>query len=104
MSANNDPFLYELEAIVQQRLSDTSRYSYTAKLAAEGIERVAQKVGEEAVEVAIASVGSAGNEFFRNEVADLIFHLLVLLAVKDVALDDVVGLLRARHESRQTPD
>ena len=101
---NADPFLYELEAIIQRRMSSPDTYSYTAKLVAEGVSRVAQKVGEEAVEVAIASVTSDATDGFRNEVADLVFHLLVLLAVKDVSLGEIAALLRERHESRVQPD
>ncbi|MEL7537623.1 MAG: phosphoribosyl-ATP diphosphatase [Pseudomonadota bacterium] len=102
--SDNDPFLYELEGVIRQRLNDPDTYSYTARLAAEGLPRVAQKVGEEAVEVAIASVSDKATEGFRAEVADLVFHLLVLLAVKEVSLAEITTLLRERHESRRQPD
>ena len=102
--SERDPFLYELEAVVHRRLTDADTYSYTSRLAAEGVSRVAQKVGEEAIEVAIASVTDSAGEGFRNEVADLVFHLLVLLAVKDVPLEDIVRLLRERHDARRVAD
>ncbi|MEM1263624.1 MAG: phosphoribosyl-ATP diphosphatase [Pseudomonadota bacterium] len=96
-----DPFLYELERVVHARIAEADNYSYTAKLVAEGTARIAQKVGEEAVEVALASVTDEGDKYLRNEIADLVFHLLVLMAVKDIRLTDIAGLLRERHESRQ---
>ncbi|MEM8982293.1 MAG: phosphoribosyl-ATP diphosphatase [Pseudomonadota bacterium] len=96
-----DPFLYELERVVQQRIAAADGYSYTAKLVAEGTARIAQKVGEEALEVALASVTDSGDEFLRNEIADLIFHLLVLMADRGIRLTDIAALLRERHAARQ---
>ncbi len=92
-------FLSELEAIIAERLASPDHSSYTARLAAEGIERIAQKVGEEAVEVAIASVTNSGN--LKDEAADLLYHLLVLLAVKKISLADIGELLAGRHRDRQ---
>ena len=93
-------FLFELEHIIQRRLAAPEQYSYTAKLATEGIERVAQKVGEEAVEVALASVTDPGGAELKNEIADLLYHLLVLLSVRDIPLADITAILASRHEER----
>ena len=91
-------FLSELERIVGSRLSERPDQSYTARLAASGTRRVAQKVGEEGVELALAAVGGDRDELL-DEAADLVFHLLVLLGVKGVALADVVARLEARHRA-----
>ncbi len=96
-------FLSELESIIHVRLQNPNDYSYTAKLANEGIARVAQKVGEEATEVAIASVTDAKRAEVANEAADLLYHLLVLLAVRGIPLGEVVAVLANRHAERQ-PD
>ena len=93
---NDLEFLIELEAVIRRRLSDSPEGSYTAALAAAGTQRVAQKVGEEAVELAIAAVAGDRGEL-RDEAADLLFHLLLLLAVEDLQLADVVRILRERH-------
>jgi phosphoribosyl-ATP pyrophosphohydrolase/phosphoribosyl-AMP cyclohydrolase len=91
-----DTFLQTLETTVQDRLSNPSTESYTASLAAMGIKRVAQKVGEEAVELALASVDGSRAEVL-NEAADLVYHMLVLLSVQNINLADVVETLEARH-------
>lgn len=96
-------FLSELEQIIHTRIANPDDYSYTAKLAGEGIARVAQKVGEEATEVTIASVTDTSNLELANEAADLLYHLLVLLAVRDLPLGDVVKVLANRHEDRKAP-
>ena len=92
----NDSFLRTLEATIKDRLNNPSTESYTASLAAMGIKRVAQKVGEEAVELALASV-DGNREEVLNESADLVYHLLVLLNVQDIAFADVIDTLEARH-------
>ena len=89
-------FLIELETVIRSRLRDVPEGSYTATLAAAGTQRVAQKVGEEAVELAIAAV-AGDRDGLRDEAADLLFHLLLLLAVEDSQLADVVRILRERH-------
>jgi len=92
----NDNFLQTLETTIRDRLGNPSTESYTASLAAMGIKRVAQKVGEEAVELALASV--AGNrEEVLNESADLVYHLLVLLNAQDIEYADVIATLESRH-------
>lgn len=89
-------FLLELEAVIRSRLREAPEGSYTAGLAAGGTTRIAQKVGEEAVELAIAAVAGA-HDGMRQEAADLLFHLLLLLAVEDLELADVVRVLQERH-------
>jgi len=94
----NDPdFLKQLENIIQQRKNETSEQSYTASLFKAGINKIAQKVGEEAVELVIESKDN--NEvLFLNEAADLLFHYLVLLAAKGSSLDGVIEILKGRHK------
>ena len=95
-------FLDELEAVIRERLAGSSDSSYTARLVASGRTRVAQKVGEEAVELALAAtVGDRDEQL--EEAADLLFHMLVLLNANDLSLADVVELLRRRHEAANTP-
>ena len=91
-------FLQSLEAIVGQRLSDAdTQSSYTARLAAEGIVRVAQKVGEEGLELALAAASQADDKALTGEAADLIYHMIVLLKMRGLSLADVNRLLAARH-------
>ncbi|WP_115718065.1 bifunctional phosphoribosyl-AMP cyclohydrolase/phosphoribosyl-ATP diphosphatase HisIE [Gallaecimonas mangrovi] len=92
----NLAFLAELEAIQGQRLKDAPESSYTAKLAARGINKVAQKVGEEGVEVALAAVAES-DEALLGESADLLYHLLLTLRVRGLGLKDVVKVLESRH-------
>lgn len=87
--------LDELYQLIQARKQDRPAGSYTASLFEAGLDRIAQKVGEEAVEVVIASK-NARKEEFSTEVADLLYHLLVLMVEKDVALDDVERILASR--------
>ncbi len=89
-------FLSQLEQIIGDRIDNPSEESYTASLVAMGPKRVAQKVGEEAVELALAAVDGEDDEVL-SEAADLVYHLLVLLNVQSLALSDVVALLEARH-------
>jgi phosphoribosyl-ATP pyrophosphohydrolase/phosphoribosyl-AMP cyclohydrolase len=89
--------LADLAATIRDRRQTPSPGSYTAKLFAAGIKRIAQKVGEEGVEVALA----AGNtEELAAESADLLYHLLVLLEASDVSLDDVMKILGQRAQAR----
>ena len=89
-------FLIKLEDIIADRVANPSNDSYTAQLAAAGVKRIAQKVGEEAVELALASVAGDREETL-NEAADLVYHLLVLLSRQDLRLSDVAATLAARH-------
>lgn len=90
-------FLADLGSLVAERERDRPKGSYTTTLFESGLKRIAQKVGEEGVETALA--GSGGNqEELLNESADLVYHLLVLLAARQTGLEDLVRVLRARHE------
>lgn len=91
-------FLAELEGIIAQRKHQAPESSYTARLMAAGIPKMAQKVGEEAVETVIEALGD-DRKLLLNETADLLYHLLVLLAAKGVALSEVEAVLRSRHAS-----
>ena len=90
------PFLFELEEIIRDRRINPQTGSYTNKLFDAGIKRIAQKVGEEATEVVIDAI-SDNVSCMKEEVADLLYHLLVLLAAQDVALDDIMNVLEKRH-------
>lgn len=94
-AAGNENFLFELEQVIKNRKENPSDESYTAKLFAKGINKIAQKVGEEAVELVIEAK-DADDKLFKNEAADLLYHFLVLLAAKNVELDDVLETLRTR--------
>ncbi|MFM7627188.1 MAG: bifunctional phosphoribosyl-AMP cyclohydrolase/phosphoribosyl-ATP diphosphatase HisIE [Gammaproteobacteria bacterium] len=96
-------FLPELEALIASRLRDAPEGSYTARLASQGVKRIAQKVGEEGVETALAATGG-GREELVSESADLLYHLLVLLRVKGIPLAEVERELAQRHASRQSAD
>lgn len=93
----NDPFdLYELERVIHQRKMEPSEKSYTSSLFNAGINKVAQKLGEEAIELVIEAKDD-NEELFLNESADLLFHYLVLLQAKGQSLDKVLTVLRQRH-------
>jgi phosphoribosyl-AMP cyclohydrolase / phosphoribosyl-ATP pyrophosphohydrolase len=92
-------FLATLERVIASRLERPVPGSYTAGLAASGVRRLAQKVGEEALEVALAALTS--EEDLLAESADLLFHLLVLLRARNVGLTEVAGILESRHEARE---
>ena len=93
----NFGFLTQLESIIKDRRENfIPQDSYVASLFSKGINKIAQKVGEEAVEVVIESKDS-NNELFLNESADLLFHYLMLLQAKGFALNDVVEILKKRH-------
>jgi len=98
MSSTGLEFLGTLEDIIRSRCQAAPEASYTAQLFAAGPRRIAQKVGEEAVEVALASQAGDRDEIV-NEAADLIYHLLVLLANQQIRLATVVDILEARHKS-----
>jgi phosphoribosyl-ATP pyrophosphohydrolase/phosphoribosyl-AMP cyclohydrolase len=94
--ASGAGFLAQLDQVVAARLKSGDRKSYTVRLAQEGIARVAQKVGEEGVETALAAL-SAGKARFTGEAADLLYHLIVLLRVKKLSLADAIAVLEKRH-------
>jgi len=89
-------FINELDAIVKQREIERPAGSYTSKLFESGVRRIAQKVGEEGVETALAAV-SQDEAALVSESADLIYHLLVLLRSRGLGFDEVTKILRARH-------
>ncbi|MCK9244865.1 MAG: bifunctional phosphoribosyl-AMP cyclohydrolase/phosphoribosyl-ATP diphosphatase HisIE [Candidatus Marinimicrobia bacterium] len=91
------PFIYELEEIIRDRRENPKVGSYTNELFDAGIKRIAQKVGEEATEVVIDAV-SDNIPRMQEEVADLLYHLLVLLNDKNVAFDNVMNVLEKRHK------
>jgi len=90
-------FLAKLEGVIERRATEKPEASYTARLLEKGIARVAQKVGEEGVELALAGVGES-NDKVIGESADLLFHLLVLLRARGVTLPQVVRELEGRHK------
>ena len=90
-------FLSDLEKVIEDRYNDiNNRKSYISSLFKEGINKIAQKVGEEAVET-IIEVKNNEKERFLNESADLLFHLLILLKAKGVKFDDVISVLKSRN-------
>ena len=97
MSTQNNPeFLQSLETIIESRKNSRTDESYTARLFAGGPARIAQKIGEEGVELALASVIGTREEIVC-EASDLIYHLLVLLNTHELNFADIVTELEARH-------
>ena len=88
-------FLYKLEETIEQRIADGSGKSYTSTLFKRGVNKVAQKVGEEAVELVIEAKDD-NLDLFKNEGADLLYHFLILLKTKDVKLTDIEAVLEGR--------
>jgi len=95
-------FLLQLEKIIAASIADQPDSSYTAKLHARGLTRMAQKVGEEGLEVALAAVTDNDAQLV-GEGADLIYHLLLLLRARGLGLEDVVTELSCRHAARLAP-
>jgi phosphoribosyl-ATP pyrophosphohydrolase/phosphoribosyl-AMP cyclohydrolase len=91
-------FIYQLEHIINQRIENDANNSYTNKLYKKGINKVAQKVGEEAVELIIEAKDD-NIVLFKNEAADLLYHLLILLKAKGIIFSDVEKILKDRHFS-----
>ena len=89
----------DLEKVITERKNSPSSSSYVTSLFEKGINKIAQKVGEEAVEVVIEAKDD-NEELFLNESADLLFHYLILLQAKGYSLDDVLGVLEARKKVR----
>ncbi|TCZ68285.1 bifunctional phosphoribosyl-AMP cyclohydrolase/phosphoribosyl-ATP diphosphatase HisIE [Flaviaesturariibacter aridisoli] len=90
-------FLYYLEHIIELRRNGTDENSYVRKLCSKGINKIAQKVGEEAVELVIEAK-DVNRALFLGEAADLLFHYLILIQAKDCTLADVVDVLQKRHQ------
>ncbi len=95
----NEPsfFLHHLERVIQDRKENHSEKSYTSSLFQKGINKVAQKVGEEAVELVIEAKDD-NKDLFMGEAADLMYHYLVLLAAKGYTLEEVIQVLKERHQ------
>ncbi|GAB2548406.1 bifunctional phosphoribosyl-AMP cyclohydrolase/phosphoribosyl-ATP diphosphatase HisIE [Spirosoma aerophilum] len=89
-------FLNYLQSIIHDRKVNPSDKSYTASLFERGVNKIAQKVGEEAVELVIEAKDD-NDDLFKGEAADLLFHFLVLLEQKNMNLDDIVAVLQSRH-------
>lgn len=90
-------FIYELEQVINKRIENDVNDSYTNKLYKKGINKVAQKVGEEAVELIIEAKDD-NVELFKNEAADLLYHFLILLKTKGVNFQCIEGVLKERHK------
>ena len=91
-------FIYELEKTINDRINSKESKSYTNELYQKGINKIAQKVGEEAVELVIEAKDS-NDELFKNEAADLLYHLLILLKVKDQSFSNIEEVLKSRSIS-----
>ena len=98
-AAGRIAFLATLEGVIAERIEKRPEGSYTAKLMARGTRRIAQKVGEEALELALASLAQPDDEVV-GEAADLLYHLILLLEARHLSLPRVVAELEARHESK----
>lgn len=96
MTTSDISFIAELETIIRERIDRPTPGSYTAELVAAGTRRIAQKVGEEAVELALAAA-TGDREETVEEAADLVYHLVVLLADRNLSLADVAARLSSRH-------
>ncbi|RYM35825.1 bifunctional phosphoribosyl-AMP cyclohydrolase/phosphoribosyl-ATP diphosphatase HisIE [Brumimicrobium glaciale] len=90
-------FMYTLESIIHQRIDENDESSYTNQLYRRGINKVAQKVGEEAVELVIEAKDDNA-DLFKNEAADLMYHYLILLKAKGFKLEDIEQVLKERNE------
>ena len=96
MTISDIAFLQELEQIIRSRFDEPAQDSYTARLAAAGSKRIAQKVGEEGVELALAAALGDREETI-DEAADLLYHIIVLLTDQGLGLKDVCDRLHTRH-------
>jgi phosphoribosyl-ATP pyrophosphohydrolase/phosphoribosyl-AMP cyclohydrolase len=90
-------FIGHLEDVIKDRKTNLQDESYTASLFKKGINKVAQKVGEEAVELVIEAKDD-NKDLFMGEAADLLYHYLVLLEAKDYKLEEVIEVLKSRHK------
>jgi phosphoribosyl-AMP cyclohydrolase / phosphoribosyl-ATP pyrophosphohydrolase len=96
---HREDFLYYLEDIIALRRTGNDEKSYVRQLFQKGINKIAQKVGEEAVELVIEAK-DVNENLFLNEAADLLFHYLILLQAKGHKLDDVINVLKERHQHK----
>lgn len=93
---NSTAFLYELENIIVTKIDENENNSYTNQLYKKGINKIAQKVGEEAVELVIEAKDN-NIELFKNEAADLLYHFLILLKAKGLSLSNIETILQERN-------
>lgn len=93
----NQNFIFQLENIIEDRYENPTAESYVNKLRAKGLNKIAQKVGEEGVETVIAALAETETDLI-NESSDLVFHLLVLLKEKGLTLNDIAKNLESRHQ------
>lgn len=96
-NANDLQFLAHLTEVIKERRQKSPEESYVARLFSKGINKVAQKVGEEAVEVVIEAKDN-DDDLFLNESADLLFHYMMLLEAKGFTLEDIIKVLKERHK------
>ncbi len=97
INIDSEYFIDHLRNVIEDRHKNPSDQSYTSSLFKEGVKKIAQKVGEEAVELVIESKDDS-KELFLNEAADLLFHYLVLLEAKGYSFDEVINVLKERHK------
>ena len=90
-------FLTDLQDLIDERKKELPKKSYTTKLFKKGVNKIAKKLGEEAIEL-IIEAKDKNDELFLNEAADLVYHLLVLLTAKGYRIEDVVKVLESRHK------
>lgn len=95
--SNAKGFLYKLEKIIESKIADGNNESYTNSLFNKGINKIAQKVGEEAVELIIEAKDN-NDALFKNEAADLLFHFLILLKAKEYSLEEIEEILKNRNQ------
>lgn len=95
----NQNFIFELEKIIEDRYTNPVESSYVNKLRAKGLNKIAQKVGEEGVETVIAALNETEHDFI-NEASDLVFHLLVLMKEKNISLNTIAKNLENRHAKK----
>jgi phosphoribosyl-ATP pyrophosphohydrolase/phosphoribosyl-AMP cyclohydrolase len=98
-TAFNQNFIFELEKIIEDRYANPVEGSYVNKLRHKGLNKIAQKVGEEGVETVIAALNETEHDLI-NEASDLVFHLLVLLKEKNVSLEKIAKNLEGRHSGK----
>jgi phosphoribosyl-ATP pyrophosphohydrolase/phosphoribosyl-AMP cyclohydrolase len=99
--AGEPDWLADLSRIVADRAASGDASSYTRTLIESGLDRIAQKIGEEGVEVAIAAI-SRDSEACANEIADLLYHVAVLMEARDFGWSDVIAVLKNRHAARSS--
>ena len=98
-NSNKRSFIYQLEKIIHDRKIHPLKSSYTSSLFSKGIRKIAQKVGEEATEVVIDAMDNK-KDLLQEEMADLLYHLLVLMAEKDIKFRDIEKVLSGRHKPK----